>query len=78
MVQVTRAAPSCHRTSTVSSIAGHHPYGRLTSPGPPHLKELPKFFIRQNSIENAGTRERRMVSWNDPRRRCKVNVTSEW
>ncbi|KAJ1353713.1 hypothetical protein KIN20_010408 [Parelaphostrongylus tenuis] len=24
-------------TSTVSSIAGHHPYGRLTSPGPPHL-----------------------------------------
>ncbi|KAJ1349575.1 hypothetical protein KIN20_005166 [Parelaphostrongylus tenuis] len=25
-------------TSTVSSIAGHHPYGRLTSPGPPHLK----------------------------------------
>ncbi|KAJ1351760.1 hypothetical protein KIN20_007896 [Parelaphostrongylus tenuis] len=25
-------------TSTVSSIAGHHPYGRLTSPGPPHLR----------------------------------------
>ncbi|KAJ1362709.1 hypothetical protein KIN20_022365 [Parelaphostrongylus tenuis] len=27
-------------TSTVSSIAGHHPYGRLTSPGPPHLSTL--------------------------------------
>ncbi|KAJ1356688.1 Nitrogen permease regulator 2 [Parelaphostrongylus tenuis] len=25
-------------TSTVSSIAGHHPSGRLTSTGPPHLK----------------------------------------
>ncbi|KAJ1360786.1 hypothetical protein KIN20_019849 [Parelaphostrongylus tenuis] len=25
-------------TSTVSSIAGHHPNGRLTSPGPPHPK----------------------------------------
>ncbi|KAJ1347465.1 hypothetical protein KIN20_002525 [Parelaphostrongylus tenuis] len=27
-------------TSTVSSIAGHHPNGRLTSPGPPHLSTL--------------------------------------
>ncbi|KAJ1354773.1 hypothetical protein KIN20_011809 [Parelaphostrongylus tenuis] len=25
-------------TSTASSIADHHPYGRLRSPGPPHLK----------------------------------------
>ncbi|KAJ1368230.1 hypothetical protein KIN20_029314 [Parelaphostrongylus tenuis] len=27
-------------TSTGSSIAGHHPNGRLTSPGPPHLISL--------------------------------------
>ncbi|KAJ1368091.1 hypothetical protein KIN20_029156 [Parelaphostrongylus tenuis] len=27
-------------TSTASSIAGHHPSGRLTSPESPHLKSL--------------------------------------
>ncbi|KAJ1363827.1 hypothetical protein KIN20_023774 [Parelaphostrongylus tenuis] len=27
-------------TSTVSLIGGYHPYGRLTSPGPPHLSTL--------------------------------------
>ncbi|KAJ1370241.1 hypothetical protein KIN20_031930 [Parelaphostrongylus tenuis] len=27
-------------TSTGSSIDGHHPNGRLTSPGPPHLSSL--------------------------------------
>ncbi|KAJ1357276.1 hypothetical protein KIN20_015394 [Parelaphostrongylus tenuis] len=37
MVQVTKGGTQLPPTSTVSSIAGHHPYGRLTSPGPPHL-----------------------------------------
>ncbi|KAJ1361442.1 hypothetical protein KIN20_020688 [Parelaphostrongylus tenuis] len=31
-------------TSTGSSIDGHHPKGRLTSPGPPHLIPLPTHY----------------------------------
>ncbi|KAJ1367553.1 hypothetical protein KIN20_028488 [Parelaphostrongylus tenuis] len=31
-------------TSTGSSINGHHPNGRLTPPGPPHLISLPTHY----------------------------------
>ncbi|KAJ1370262.1 hypothetical protein KIN20_031952 [Parelaphostrongylus tenuis] len=37
MVQVARAAPSCHQTQQAVRSQGHHPNSRLTSTGPPHL-----------------------------------------
>ncbi|KAJ1346115.1 hypothetical protein KIN20_000815 [Parelaphostrongylus tenuis] len=40
MVQVARAAPSYHQPQQAVRSPEHHPNGRLTSPGPPHLSSL--------------------------------------
>ncbi|KAJ1364346.1 hypothetical protein KIN20_024428 [Parelaphostrongylus tenuis] len=37
-------------TSTGSSIDGHHPNGRLTSPGPPHLISLPTHYCSPHIV----------------------------
>ncbi|KAJ1371041.1 hypothetical protein KIN20_032910 [Parelaphostrongylus tenuis] len=37
-------------TSTGSFIDGHHPKGRLTSPGPPHLISLPTHYCSPHSL----------------------------